>query len=1260
MSDSSQAGPIPKIEELLARMASAGTPAEALEHAKDLAGLVEGLDPLKAIDVIAGLMTDPKFQANQVRLDFAVRIILGTSKGTRRPKRDELIELLNNQLEVARVAQLEDPIEDFFVESLPTRDGQFLIFSGTWEKASVHTELLLRAFSALPDGPPKRRAWKSAIALLRLSTALVERSQLKRGIVGDGAPYGTIEIPFDARLSALARRVRFSTEELASLNINIDDLEPLFFREEDSGPILFSPPGNSPLESRPLIKAKHGIVIGAPANLSTAIRSILTRTTVEYGLARQLQFNFLNAEAEYLYQSNFPCIPKGKTAFCDDQLYCEQLFEISTGRFLHVIFSVDGFAGWPDEAFASIKDTDLSWIEMLEASMLKAQSVAKASPNFVNGMTLWMCAGWGAGRRFGFTPTDTLNDWEFVAAEPADLATMNACKDGKPADLWRLRLQQTQVENQGFEFSLINGLLNLFHWWRITDHALFPPNQIDATPPLVVNFPSSLLLEARKEARDAFDRIALQDEQGRWHIVGRLEQEGSYAALKNAYASFDDVRVGNLTGVIVDEDRSNWWVRLDTTLHSKSRDIYETWKTVLVWAGQVMAPYLNSISKWKIRPTIAFLIKLEPSPSGFDFKPLTDAEIDVSIDLEVDTSSSLATLTLKTDWFRGFFRPDNYAERCLGLNLLLGASLLFGLEKPADELSSLVLAAVGSTDFRHRHALEIKRVIEQLSADGLVRSFKGISISAGALAKCGSAWRVRSREDGTKLTNKTECLRFLKSFIEDCTRRLIADIKPYHRTQFILTNMEGLQAAIAEEAHWRRSARALRAIHGVEEDFNMSMGKVMSANGVLRASSMLIELAAEAQPVGGLDIGTMDLQDFQARALQLFQTADMVPAYAADHIAPEIHLSPTGDILYDHDFHEAAIEEGAKKRHAEDRAQSSNEYIARFSKTPSRKALDENFSNAIQAEYGVPIEVFREFSDATARIARERKQGVFVLRRSELRDHLKTIEIVSDMDFLPLIDRLTLPCRRSFAEIPEGFGQRDIDLSKYDRRISLIARPIVSLSNDDDPLLAIAPGLIERTIAHNVSGALSGALQGQFWLSRQMIAYAGASGSQTGIDFNEAVSEGLQQLGLNASASVKPWACLNQKKTKELEELGDIDVLAINQAGTIVWVCEAKDLKLCRTIGEAAQRLSDYQGAMKDRKPDKLLRHLRRVEYMRANALHLAKQLKLESVPTVFGAVIVNAPQPMTHMVHRYVRDSTVVMLSEIANVPWDRGWPVS
>jgi hypothetical protein len=375
---------------------------------------------------------------------------------------------------------------------------------------------------------------------------------------------------------------------------------------------------------------------------------------------------------------------------------------------------------------------------------------------------------------------------------------------------------------------------------------------------------------------------------------------------------------------------------------------------------------------------------LEPFPDSRDFfrqKQFTDSEIDSTIELEVNVESRSVRLLLKADWFRGFYRPDNYAERLLGQNVLLGASKLFGVKRSPEELRTLVLKAAGSTDFRHRHAFAVERVIEQLSADGLTGPFDAIPLSAGALAKCGAAWHVHPRDKGVRIIGKVDCLAFLKEFVDDSTSRLLADLRQYNRRQLVAVAMQGLQASLAEEGHWRRSARALRAIHGVEKDFAMSMTRVMAANAVLRANSMLVELAAEAKAVGGISIGKMDLEDLQARAVQLFQIADTYPAYVTDRIEPEIHLSPTGDILFSHEFHEAVIQRSAKKRHARERADSSNEYVARFERNRLEHTPKQGFSSAIQAEYGVPFRVYQEFADATAILARNWKKGVFVLKQ---------------------------------------------------------------------------------------------------------------------------------------------------------------------------------------------------------------------------------------------------------------------------------------
>lgn len=1252
---------LPNIEELLARLAPPSTPNEALALAPQIIDLVASLDPLKATNIIAGLMTDPRFQAHQVRLDYALRIIIATAQGNRRPRAQELHDLLNVQLVEARVSRLEDPIEDFFVETIPTHEGEFLIFSGGWEKASIHTELILEAFRQLPDGGPKTKALRSAYALLRLSTALVRRADIEPGIVGAGTPNGEISIPSDTRLATLASRVRFSTSELQSLGISDEDLAPFFFKVAQRADVGSCEPGDSPLEFRPLLKASHGLIVGAPANVSTAVRALVIDTALKYGAGRVLHMNLLQAKRGLLVQSNFHPIPAGPIKIGDDQLYCETITELSAGRFLHVILSVDGFAGWPARTFGAVTPSSREWVDTIIGAMRKAKATAAENPGFVEGMTLWICAGWGGGRSFEYVPDDDLIDWTFTAVEPADLSTMVACEDGELSDIWRLQKQVKLVAQQGFEFHRVNGLLNLFQWWRTTDHALVPPQQVELTPPISINFDTNLLLEARREAFTAFGRRALQDDQGRWHLVARLERGEKYQALQHVYASLDDVLHRRLTGVVID-GISKWWVRFkDDADGVTTHDIFETWRTVLVWIGQVMPRFLASVKAKDIVGTIGFTVTADAFPEDHNFienPPQTDHQIDEALELHVDSQQRNVSIHLNANWFAGFYRPDNYAERAMAVSLLRGACQIFGIGRSDADLHRLVFASAGSVDFRHRHAFLVQRAIDHLNADGLIKTFAKIPVSAGALAKCGAAWKVRSRSEGGRIQGKGECLSLIRRFVENCQTALLADIKLYDRTGLVLTALEGLQSAIAEEGHWRRSARALRAIHGVEKDFELSLRHVMAGYGVIRANSMLAEIAAvEAMPENGRTIGEMDVEELQARALQLFQTADNYPAFLTDRINPSIHISPTGDLLYQHDFHEATIERSAELRHARERLDSSDDYLKRFSDDRSAKAADADRGPAILAEYGVPTDVFREFAAATATLARRKHQGVMIVRRSELITGLRQLDLLSDFDFAPLIDRLTLPSRTNWLEVPDGCIVRDFDLSKFDRRFSLIGRPIVSLSAGDDPVLAVAPGVIERSIVHNISGAAQGVLQNEFWTSAEMRAYAGAAGARIGTEFNESLARQLSALGYAATPSVKPWACLNQKNTDETRRLGDIDVLVV--AGRKrVWVCEAKDLKMCRTLGEVASRLSEYRGQiMKNGKPDKLLRHLKRVEYLRTNASQLAKRLGLDSEPTVHGILIVNSPQPMQQLAGEYSKDSTVVMLERIESVPWTEGW---
>lgn len=87
--------------------------------------------------------------------------------------------------------------------------------------------------------------------------------------------------------------------------------------------------------------------------------------------------------------------------------------------------------------------------------------------------------------------------------------------------------------------------------------------------------------------------------------------------------------------------------------------------------------------------------------------------------------------------------------------------------------------------------------------------------------------------------------------------------------------------------------------------------------------------------------------------------------------------------------------------------------------------------------------------------------------------------------------------------------------------------------------------------------------------------------------------------------------------------------------------------------------MSEYRGKLTGNgKPDKLLKHLNRVAYIRSNASALVRRLGLKRVPNVHGMVVVHAPQPMEQIASDVGPDGKCVMLTDIANVPWSTGWP--
>lgn len=1247
----------PNIGEWLARMAPPDTPAEAIELCPELNELTIELDPMKSAAALAGLMTDTRFQANHIRIDFALRIVLARGLGRRKLGQKVLGRLLNHALVEARVARLEDPIEDFFTDVLPTTRGDMLMFTGLWEKAASHTESLLRAFAALPAWGEQGPAIERAYALLRVSDALVRRSGLGRRAIGQDHANQPLAVPSDQRLQVLAQRVRFRRADLASLQVRDSDLDPFFLASQQAQSLSETIPGDSALEARPLLRMNDGIVVAAPANISTAIRMHLINTAVATGRRDDLCRALLEVHAELVRFSGFENLEGMQRIPETGGLMRHALHQISTGWYVHVVQTVDDFAGWPIPAFGSTLAHPPEELALVTRSIRAAKRFMEAQDQFAGGITLWLTGGWGRSRSIDLDLGPDLSGWLLLAIEPADAMVLGSCEDGSLSDVWRLNRQLALVASQGFEFFAINGILNLFHWWRFTEHALVPPHMIDVTPPITINFDTNMLLEARREAAHTLDRRALEHPDGSYHLVSRLERRAVSGALKPIYASVDAARMRRLLGAVL-YDQSRWWVALlDDGKHPHAMAAYRVWDALLRWLDLTMPVFLAPLKGSVQRQPV--LIQLEIYWDGVgDLTKTSDAEAEGSVRVAVDVGHSSVHVELLPGWHQVLRRADNRAEFLLVVRTLVGVARLLGVPLTESQLGECVRHAVGSPDFRWIHSFEARTTLEALAAQGLVDAFHPIPKSAAAIAKCGAVWITRPREAGVFLEGKEACVSFLTDHRNNLLARLNTAVREYDPETLIVANARCMQSALDEQRHWRLTARALRAVHGVSGDFEASLERANQANGILRAGAILIELSSAATADHGhRAAGRLDIEELQARAVMLFGIGDLLAAVHGDRVTPTFRISPTGDLLYEHDFEEMTIQRTAKLSHERDRESASQEYAKRFEAELRSSEVNGALQMAIAAEFGVPYDLFVQFPGAAGRIAAKQASDVIALPRSEFVHLLESADPALE-GIAPLVDRLTLPARNGWDDHPVGTSPGDFDLAKFDRRFSLIGRPIVALSNAHDPRVVVGPALIERTYLHSVSGATTGSLQNEFWTSTEMRTFASKAGAESGLAFNQQVADALEALKLRAWPSAKPSWCLNEKATNALKALGDIDVLAVSADGQRVWVVEAKDLKLCRTLGEAARRLSEYRGKLSpDGKPDKLLRHLRRVEYLRARAEALRGRLKLADVPKVSGVVIVHAPQPMEGLQAQQTGDGAVVMLSDIEKVPWSRGW---
>ena len=1234
------------MERILASMPLPSTLAQVITNNPEIrsAFAVQNLERL--VEAFSGLSTDPKYQANQVRLDWALRFALAFSRGNKsfRPRSVEM--LLNKVLKSARISLLEDPIESPFIERIPTARGDRLVITGLWENAAFDTECSIRAFEMLPDHPIKEAALNRAYALLDLAHHIALRTSCPLNTPGGSEPSSNIKLPSEARLDELSKRIRFSFEELSQFGINADHLLPFVMSEEDTANLIDRVPGNSPLEFMPLLSVTDGVLVASTQGLTTALRADLASTAIQHGISELFRAALLLSQAKLLKTTNFIGRIESPLLRESGLVWRESLREEAPGYWVHLIQLVDDLSGWPDLAFGSYGKLSDAQLSMLNASLKHAREVCSAQEGFKEGLSIMLLGGIGRGFALDSRLGLEAENWHALPLPIADAAVIGLIEEGELSDVWRLVKLISKTKLSGFEIYSANGFLNTFQWWKNNELKLVPESQIDISPPAIIQFGTDLVLQSRLDAYERADFRTLHHPRLGTRHVARQSRSQDDQDRDQIYVDLDAVD-SFIPRAAVMVQNTVWWIELDVADYDRvPEDLFRTWEGLVHWAAKCLV-YLSRFYKFDAR-IVCIDLKIEPTPGEDLEPPLKSDHIYETITLQPIDDQAF-TISLSPEWHSFLFRADNLAERHAAAAFIEGFLTLLRHDITGVDFAALALEAVGSEHYRWRHVLETTTIVERIKALGLAHPFQEIRRSAGALIQFGTCWEIRERSEGPRIEGREACVSFVREYQDHLLNILIERIRLYDRQALIVHALTELQAAEGELAHWSMTASAMRAIHTEVGDHTLSMERHSQAYGVIRATSIIIEVGlCEAGKLEAQKPSRIDFEELQALALMVFMNGDLLAGLALNRIEPKIQISPTGEILSNHDFERETIETTGKITNLKSREFDAERYLQRF-EDHAASDPSEDLQQALKAEFGSQWEVLIDLPTATTHLANERSEGVFVLKRSELISEISALDPLFEFDVAPAIDRLTMKSRAEWNSLPNDWDTNDIDLSRIGRRFSLIALPIVALDETDDPDLVVCPAAIFRSVIYQWRGAMTGSLQGHFWRSKAMRKFAGEAGNIAGNRFDQRIAEALNAAGFMAYAAVKPSWCLNIKASDAVKQLGDIDCLAVDQGTNTVWVIEAKDLQLCKTMGEAARRLSDYQGLTDKRnRPDKLLRHLTRVKFVRDHAGQLCERLGLETQPIVKGLLVMRSPQPLTGLWQQVGEDARVVMLDDL------------
>jgi hypothetical protein len=1223
-------------------------------HQKLLEALRD-FDPERTLASIAGLLTVPEWQSSTLRLEVLQHFIAIAASGARKPKRADFKRWLT-EIGNGIVGSLEDPAEDVFVSRVLIPGEDCLIFEGVYESAAFHAQRFINILDEMPDQGNYVPMKQAAYGLLRLSTEVVRRSGIPPFTSGGLLPLDQVSDDSLGNLVKLRARAQFTLGELRQLGIDQIDLAIFIFDPTNRADLEEQSIGHTSLERRPLVMMGDDLYFALPTATSMAIRRMIIEACSGQNMEEMLYAGY--KREIYRALAALPLLGGSigtPVSFQRiNEIYVANVARyVDEGRLLHVCIVIDDLTTYATSGMTK-PDPDPSRLsEVIQSSVAHAYEQFSSQNRFREGVSLIVLCTWG---RPLFVEFDRPQDdrWRAESISAPDLETLSWEASFSPLELWRLLDGRDQLTRLNVHLANINGLLNLYSWSVSLDGHLIPHDQLpenyDPSFPLRIIIQQNALLDIRKRLNLAWNLHHAETWDGR-NVKVRREAISSFFEedkISPLYVSMDDLQDGELLAVYETQSR-NWWTRVETPPSASRKFQYQLWHLTAIWtrrAAPILEIFLPTL------PAGSLLWLTHFSDTG-DVEPDSayPSREEARKALRFNVTGNVVHVYADPSFILAFRNAKNIGESLLVEFFVRGAFELAGAEMTEEVIAAALTTIIPDEWARDMHLVPA-RDFRDFVRDRIPDKPILINLADDAYSRIGLGWQSRKRDEGAVIKGIDECCGFLGQVVDTLWDQLRADLKQHNKEALLRQLIANHESVMIETDSWMRSARAVLSLHDDKDATALvSARQIALFNGATLSSRVLIEMALCECPNSDERVaGKLDIARMLARALQIHQYGGWSEAIRYEGKQAELRITPLGDIFTQVDFDEKIASPYGEALGIRRFRHGAGSYETNFSeREPIRSAegaFEPEFWMAWNQCFGFTIDEARIFMDNLDDRGIEQQEFMFTATLQELA-RLGSHGKLSAESVRSILDALVLKPRFIWDSTPEGFEPRDWYPWRFRRRLSVVTRPILQISEEPDARYLVAPSMVRNAVAKLMEYCHRGGFEAKDFPLGLMRSWIGAAENKRGHRFNEEVADRLNSLGWHVRTNIKLTEILRAKTDKDY---GDIDVLAWRD-GRILAI-ECKDLELAMTTGEIARQLYEFRGEDNSRgRPDRLKRHLMRVDLLKQRIAAVRSFTRSGDEAGIEAAVVFGDIVPMTFAEVAARRNVLLVTVDELETI---------